>query len=71
MYRQLDVAGIVRLDQFSPKNPDIEVPGFFLVPHGEKVSCKEAFVCNGRIGQTQALPPDVEKIRMPPKTPAV
>ena len=43
---QLDVAGIIRLDQFPAKNSDIEVLRFLLVAHGEEVSCEEAFVCN-------------------------
>ena len=46
---QLDVAGIFRLDQFPAENSDRVVPRFFLVAHGEEVSCEEAFVCNRRV----------------------
>ena len=42
--RQLDVAGIVWLDQLPAKNSDIEVLRFFLVPNGEEVRGEEAFV---------------------------
>ena len=57
--RQLDVAGIIRLDHFAAKNSDIEVFRFFLVLHGKEVSCEEAFVCNRRVRQIRAVPPVV------------
>jgi len=47
--RQLDVAGIFRLDDFPAKNSDIEVLRFVLVAHGEEVRGEEAFVCNRRV----------------------
>jgi hypothetical protein len=47
--RQLDVAGIVRLDHFPAKNSDIEVLRFAQVAHREEVSCEEAFACNRRV----------------------
>ena len=46
--RQLDVAGIVWLDDFPAKNSDIEVLRSVQVAHGEEVSCEEAFVCDRR-----------------------
>jgi len=54
--RQLDVAGILRLDLFPAKNSDIEVLRFFLVAHGEEVSCDEAFVHNRYVKQILSCP---------------
>jgi hypothetical protein len=45
---QLDVSGIVWLNQFPARNSDIEVLGFSLISHGEEVCGEEAFVCNRR-----------------------
>jgi len=43
--------GIVWLDHLPAKNSDIEVFRFFLVAHGEELSCEEAFVCNWRVSR--------------------
>jgi hypothetical protein len=59
--RQLDVAGILRLDHLAAKNSDVEVLRFLLVLHGEEVRSEEAFVCNWRIRQTHAVSPAVHK----------
>src|SRR5262245_14732721 len=55
--RQLDVAGVLRLDDFPSQNSDVEVLRFFLVPHGEEVRREEAFVCNGCLRQIHGMPP--------------
>src|ERR1022692_3383017 len=56
---QLDVTGIVWLDHFPAKNSGIEVLRFIPVAHGEEVSCEEAFVCNRRVRQIHAMPPNL------------